>query len=156
MISFLLLHSCLGFGSTGYVMVSPRKLIKMAGEAKISLLGGGDDGGGSSRRTSVARKGHFAAYTRDGRRFLIPIAYLDSSVFKELLRKSEEEFGLPVGDSPITLPCDATYMEHVVASLRDASLKRWNKPCAALLFPTSAASCSIDKTRKKRALLRHG
>ncbi|THU73422.1 hypothetical protein C4D60_Mb04t22660 [Musa balbisiana] len=137
-------------------MVSPRKLIKMAGEAKISLLSGGDDGGRSSRRTSVARKGHFAAYTRDGRRFLIPIAYLDSSVFKELLRKSEEEFGLPVGDSPITLPCDATYMEHVVASLRDASLKRWNKPCAALLFPTSAASCSIDKTRKKRALLRHG
>ncbi|CAL9076064.1 unnamed protein product [Musa acuminata var. zebrina] len=98
-------------------MVSPRKLVKMVGEAKISLL----SGGGSSRRTSVARKGHFAAYTRDGRRFLIPIAYLNSSVFKELLRKSEEEFGLPVGDSRITLPCDAAYMEHVVASLRDAS-----------------------------------
>ncbi|CAL9087027.1 unnamed protein product [Musa textilis] len=137
-------------------MVSPRKLIKMVGEAKISLLSGGDDGGGSSHRTSVARTGHFAAYTRDGRRFLIPIAYLNSSVFKELLRKSEEEFGLPAGDSPITLPCDAAYMEHVVASLRDASLKRWNKPCAAPFFPTGAASCSINMTWKKRALLRHG
>ncbi|CAL9109208.1 unnamed protein product, partial [Musa textilis] len=70
-----------------------------------------------------------------GRRFVVPIAYLKSNIFQELLRMSEEEFGVPVGDRPITLPCDAAFMEHVVASLRDA---RWKKPCAAPFLLTRA------------------
>ncbi|WOL05965.1 L-ascorbate oxidase [Canna indica] len=114
-------------------MVNPRKLIKAAGEAKPSFPNG-----------AVARKGHFAAYTRDGRRFAIPIAYLNSSVFKELLRRSEEEFGPPAAANRITLPCDAAYMEHLVASLGDASsassaLKR---PCASPAY----FSCLIDRS----------
>ncbi|CAL9776477.1 unnamed protein product [Musa acuminata subsp. burmannicoides] len=75
--------------------------------------------------TVVSGRGHFAVYTREGRRFVVPIAYLKSNIFQELFRMSEEEFGVPVGDRPITLPCDAAFMEHVVASLRDA---RWKKP----------------------------
>ncbi|CAL9109222.1 unnamed protein product, partial [Musa textilis] len=95
-----------------------------------------DNGGsGSSGTSRVARKGHFAVYTREGRRFVVPIAYLKSNIFQELLRMSEEEFGVPVGDRPITLPCDAAFMEHVVASLRDA---RWKKPCAAPFLLTRA------------------
>ncbi|URE08633.1 Auxin responsive protein [Musa troglodytarum] len=62
-------------------------------------------------------------------------AYLKSNIFQELLRMSEEEFGVPVGDRPITLPCDAAFMEHVVASLRDA---RWKKPCATPFLLTRA------------------
>ncbi|KAJ0960312.1 hypothetical protein J5N97_001883 [Dioscorea zingiberensis] len=56
--------------------------------------------------TSVAEKGHFNVYTSEGKRFMVPVAYLNNAVFKELLKISEEEFGLP-GDGPITLPCDA-------------------------------------------------
>ncbi|KAJ0963996.1 hypothetical protein J5N97_029118 [Dioscorea zingiberensis] len=60
--------------------------------------------------SSVAEKGHFFVYTSDGKRFMVPLAYLDNNIFKELLKISEEEFGLP-GDGPITLPCDAASME---------------------------------------------
>ncbi|WOL10769.1 auxin-responsive protein SAUR36-like [Canna indica] len=76
----------------------------------------------STSNLPTPRKGHFALYTQDGRRFVVPIAYLKSSILMKLLRMSEEEFGPPVGDRPIVLPCDAAFMEHVVASLRDAGI----------------------------------
>ncbi|KAJ0960303.1 hypothetical protein J5N97_001874 [Dioscorea zingiberensis] len=60
--------------------------------------------------SSVAEKGHFFVYTSEGKRFMVPLAYLDNNIFKELLKISEEEFGIP-GDGPITLPCDAASME---------------------------------------------
>ncbi|KAH7692285.1 Small auxin-up RNA protein [Dioscorea alata] len=66
---------------------------------------------------SVAEKGHFNVYTSEGKCFMVPLAYLDNSIFKELLRISEEEFGLPC-DGPITLPCDAASMSnHSIPSL---------------------------------------
>ncbi|WOL09732.1 lysine histidine transporter-like 8 [Canna indica] len=79
---------------------------------------GNSSSAGSSSSTAVAPKGHFAVYTREGQRFVLPIGYLKSNIFVELLRRSEEEFGLPVGNRPITLPCDAASLEHVVASLK--------------------------------------
>ncbi|KAG6481603.1 hypothetical protein ZIOFF_058207 [Zingiber officinale] len=78
----------------------------------------------------LAPKGHFAVYTREGRRFVVPVAYLKTSVFVELFRLSEEEFGMPAGGRPITLPCDAAFMEQVVARLRDetsSTLRRLRK-----------------------------
>ncbi|WOL13514.1 auxin-responsive protein SAUR36-like [Canna indica] len=88
----------------------------------------------SNHSTAVVPKGHFAVYTREGQRFVVPIEYLKSNIFVELLRLSEEEFGLPLRSRPITLPCDAAFLEHVVASL-----KRLKKPCAAApFFMTSA------------------
>ncbi|KAG0476116.1 hypothetical protein HPP92_012957 [Vanilla planifolia] len=46
----------------------------------------------------------------DGRRFMIPLADFSRSMLVEMLRMSEEEFGLPtVG--PITLPFDGSSME---------------------------------------------
>ncbi|XP_072978553.1 auxin-responsive protein SAUR36-like [Typha angustifolia] len=65
----------------------------------------------------VADKGHFIVYTAEGRRFMVPLIYLNSKIFNELLKLSEEEFGLP-GNGPITLPCDAVFMEYVVSLLR--------------------------------------
>ncbi|XP_020196240.2 auxin-responsive protein SAUR36-like [Aegilops tauschii subsp. strangulata] len=57
---------------------------------------------------SVAVKGHCMVYTADGRRFKVPLVYLDTVVFGELLRMSQEEFGFASGhDGRITLPCDA-------------------------------------------------
>ncbi|KAJ0964015.1 hypothetical protein J5N97_029137 [Dioscorea zingiberensis] len=67
--------------------------------------------------SSIAEKGHFFVYTSEGKRFMVPLAYLDNNIFKELLKISEEEFGLP-GDGPITLPCDAVSMEYVLSMLR--------------------------------------
>lgn len=44
---------------------------------------------------SVACEGHLFVYSTDGTRFMIPIEYLSSSIFRVLLRMSEKEFGLP-------------------------------------------------------------
>ncbi|KAK2982201.1 hypothetical protein RJ640_024946 [Escallonia rubra] len=65
----------------------------------------------------VADKGHFVVYSDDGRRFVIPLVYLNNEVLRQLLNMSEEEFGLP-GDSPVTLPCDTSLMEYIIFLIR--------------------------------------
>ncbi|EMS63512.1 hypothetical protein TRIUR3_03844 [Triticum urartu] len=67
--------------------------------------------------SSVAGKGHFVVYSSDGRRFEIPLVCLRTTVFEELLRMSQEEFGF-TSDGRITLPCDTTMMEYVMCLLR--------------------------------------
>ena len=56
-------------------------------------------------------------YTADGRRFEIPLAYLSSTAFPELLRMAEEEFGF-TGNGRITLPCSAAVVEYMICLLR--------------------------------------
>ncbi|THG18036.1 hypothetical protein TEA_019430 [Camellia sinensis var. sinensis] len=97
-------------------MISSKKLIKMARKwQKVAAISqkriifprttrGVDDA--DNCNTSTVQKGHFAVYTADQRRFVIPLAYLDTGIFKELLKMAEEEYGLP-SHGPITLPCDA-------------------------------------------------
>ena len=48
---------------------------------------------------------------------MVPLAYLKSNVFRELLRMSEDEFGYR-GDGPIILPCDAALLEYALSVLR--------------------------------------
>uniref|UniRef100_A0A0D9XGA5 Auxin-responsive protein n=1 Tax=Leersia perrieri TaxID=77586 RepID=A0A0D9XGA5_9ORYZ len=67
--------------------------------------------------TSVAVKGHCVIYTTDGRRFEVPLAYLGTVVFSELLRMSQEVFGF-TSDRRIVLPCDAAEMEYAMCLLK--------------------------------------
>nr|DAD46608.1 TPA_asm: hypothetical protein HUJ06_016545 [Nelumbo nucifera] len=103
-------------------MINHKKLVAMARKwQKLAAIG--------RRRISSARatmhrrsaanwwpmiKGHFVVYTADNGRFVIPLAYLSNPIFIELLRISEEEFGLP-SDGPITLPCDAVFVEYIIS-----------------------------------------
>ncbi|CAL5063045.1 unnamed protein product [Urochloa decumbens] len=68
--------------------------------------------------TSVAGKGHCVVYSSDGRRFEVPLAYLGTAVFGELLSMAQEEFGFAGDDGRISLPCDAAVMEYVMCLLR--------------------------------------
>ncbi|XP_047078643.1 auxin-responsive protein SAUR36-like [Lolium rigidum] len=71
--------------------------------------------------SSVAVKGHCIMYSADGKRFEVPLVYLSTTVFSELLRMSQEEFGF-ASDGKITLPCDATVMDYAMCLLgRNAS-----------------------------------
>ena len=65
-------------------------------------------------RSSLANGGHFVVYTTDDKRCEFPLEYLKSSLFVELMRMSEEEFGLPT-DGPITLPCESLFLEYVIS-----------------------------------------
>ncbi|KAK3011028.1 hypothetical protein RJ639_011932 [Escallonia herrerae] len=68
------------------------------------------------RAPFMADIGHFVVYSDDGRRFVIPLVYLNNKVLRQLLKMSEEEFGLP-GDGPITLPCDALLLRYIVSMI---------------------------------------
>ncbi|KAJ0960623.1 hypothetical protein J5N97_001499 [Dioscorea zingiberensis] len=86
--------------------------------------------------TSVAHKGHFIVYTSDGKRFMVPLEYLDTRIFQELLRMSEEEYGLP-GDGPITLHCDAVSMEYILLLLKKQVSKDVEKALLSSIFGSS-------------------
>ncbi|XP_021773009.1 auxin-responsive protein SAUR67-like [Chenopodium quinoa] len=95
-------------------MISTKKLITMARKWKKLAAA-------SRRRISwpkpAVAKGHFVIYTTDGRRFMIPLVYLQSEIVRELLKMAEEEFGL-ISEGPLTLPCDSTFMEYAMSILQ--------------------------------------
>ncbi|KAH7692297.1 Small auxin-up RNA protein [Dioscorea alata] len=91
--------------------------------------------------SSVADKGHFFVYTSEAKRFMIPLAYLNNNIFKELLKISEEEFGLP-GDGPITLPCDAKSMEYVLSMLRRGVSQEVERALLSSIFISCQSTCA--------------
>ncbi|XP_031127761.1 auxin-responsive protein SAUR67-like [Ipomoea triloba] len=78
-------------------------------------------------------KGHFAIYTADQKR--------------QLLNFSEEEFGLP-SNGPITLPCDAVFMNYIISLLsRGLSRELEN----ALLTSVTSSRCSSASLHHERS-----
>ncbi|KAM0945343.1 putative small auxin-up RNA [Dioscorea sansibarensis] len=92
--------------------------------------------------SSVPEKGHFFVYTSEGKRFMVPLAYLTNNIFKELLRMSEEEFGLPA-DGPITLPCEAASMEYVLSLLRRGVSKEMEMQLLSSIFISCQSAYSM-------------
>ncbi|KAK8582608.1 hypothetical protein V6N13_069382 [Hibiscus sabdariffa] len=93
-----------------------------------------------SNKSSVVDKGCFAIYTIDKRRFAIPLAFLGNCIFRELLKMSEEEFGLP-SDGPITLPCDSVLMNYIVSLVKRGLAKEMER---AVLNSITTYRCSPD------------
>ncbi|KAM3277327.1 hypothetical protein ACQJBY_045279 [Aegilops geniculata] len=91
--------------------------------------------------TSAPAKGHCVMYTADGRRFEVPLVYLGTTVFGELLRMSREEFGF-ASDGKITLPCDAAVMEYVMCLLRrNASAEVEKALLSSMVMPCHYTGC---------------
>ena len=113
-------------------MIHPKKLAQLAKKCQRMLAAGTgarhrqhasdmvDDDCCSTASSVVADEGHCVVYATDGARFEVPLVYLGTTVFAELLRMSEEEFGFASGSDGgrITLPCDATVMEYVLCLVR--------------------------------------
>nr|XP_033515822.1 auxin-responsive protein SAUR68-like [Nicotiana tomentosiformis] len=129
-------------------MISVKKLIKMAWKwqkfaanqrKKISFPRSDyNDAESCSTSSSIVGKGHFVVYTTDQKRFVVPLAYLQHEVIRQLLHMSEEEFGLS-SDGPITLPCDALFMSYIISLIRrgvPAELQN------ALLVSVASSRCS--------------
>ncbi|CAN4126896.1 unnamed protein product [Withania somnifera] len=105
-------------------MISAKKLIKMARKWKkfaakqskrISFPRSNyNDAESCNTSSSIVGKGHFVVYTTDQKRFVVPLAYLQHEVIRQLLHMSEEEFGLP-SDGSITLPCVALFMNYIIS-----------------------------------------
>lgn len=80
------------------------------------------------------KKGHFVVYTKEGKRFVVPLYYLNHPIFKVLLEMAEEEFG-PTVDGPLQVPCEEELMEYILSMLR----KNTSQEVANVLL--SMASC---------------
>ncbi|KAM0945324.1 putative small auxin-up RNA [Dioscorea sansibarensis] len=82
---------------------------------------------------------------------MVPLAYLDHGIFKELLRISEEEFGLPC-NGPITLPCDAASMEYVLSLLRRGVSEEMEMALLSSFFSSCQSTCSMLAVEKAQQL----
>ncbi|KAM0025811.1 putative small auxin-up RNA [Helianthus debilis subsp. tardiflorus] len=122
-------------------MLTPKKLVKMARKWRREAAKGD---------LTVAHKGHFVVYTADNNRFVIPLHYLNNNIFRELLKMSEDEFGLPT-NGPITLPCDSSLMKYIVHVFERALTIELE----ALLVSIAASRCnSIDQgTKNEKSVL---
>lgn len=101
--------------------------------------------------TKEAHKGHFVVYTSDGKRFTFPILYLSNQMFQQLLRMSEEEFGLP-SNGPITLPCDAAFMEYAVALIK-GSVDEHLQEALLLSVGVATSRCSLQPCEQQQQWL---
>jgi hypothetical protein len=106
-------------------MISAKRLVQMAKKwqrmaalARKRLTPAKETDGSLCDTSSVASKGHCVVYSADGRRFEVPLVYLSTTVFGELLTMSQEEFGFISDGGRITLPCDAAVMEYILCLLR--------------------------------------
>ncbi|XP_074314613.1 auxin-responsive protein SAUR64-like [Silene latifolia] len=102
----------------------------------------------------VTSEGHFVVYTTDGRRFRIPLTYLNTDIFRELLRMAEEEFGIDAS-GPITVPCDSSSIEYIISMTQN----HVSKDLASALI-ASLASCRYsslvepqEQTRQQHLLI---
>ena len=143
-------------------MINPKKLVKMAREwqkvaairrKRISLPRTSQYlGAGHCSTSSVADKGHFVVYTADQRRFMIPLVYLNSEIFRELFEMSEEEFGLP-SDGPITLPCDSFFMEYILFLVQRGVAKNLEKALLTSVAHTQSSSAIFSQQEQMNSRL---
>ncbi|GLT80771.1 hypothetical protein SLA2020_521940 [Shorea laevis] len=69
------------------------------------------------------RKGHFAVtpeYGEEPGRFVVPLSYLTHPRFLKLLEKTAEEYGFN-HDGALTIPCDPSELETILADQGDSS-----------------------------------
>ncbi|KAK4369755.1 hypothetical protein RND71_009230 [Anisodus tanguticus] len=136
-------------------LLSAKKLIKMARRwqkfaakqrKRISFPKNGRDADSCNTSSSfIVEKGHFVVYTADQARFVIPLAYLENEVIRQLLNMSEEKFGMPSG-GPITLPCDSTFMNYIVSLIKKGvSAGDLHK---ALLLSIPSCCCSTSSLKE--------
>ncbi|GAB4838597.1 hypothetical protein Ancab_028143 [Ancistrocladus abbreviatus] len=92
--------------------------------------------------SSRAEKGHFVLYTADERRFMISLEYLKNDMLRKLLEAAEEEFGLPK-DGPVTVPCDAAFMEYALFLIKHHAAKDLQK---AFLMSSKSAYLILESS----------
>ncbi|CAL5063051.1 unnamed protein product [Urochloa decumbens] len=121
-------------------MIHSMRLAQLARKWQRVKIEAAKDAATSCTTSPIADKGHCAMYTADGRRFEVPVAYLGTMVFSELLRMSQEEFGF-TRDGRIILPCDAAMLEYVLCLLsRNASEEMEKAILSSVLIPCQNSS----------------
>lgn len=71
------------------------------------------------------KKGHFTVYTKEGKRFVLPLDYLNHPILQVLLEMAEDEFGTTI-DGPLKIPCDGSFMDHVIVLVRKSMSDKYD------------------------------
>lgn len=90
----------------------------------------------------VADKGHSVFCSSNKKRNLTPLAYINTHIFQDLFKMSEEECGLSSG-RPITMPCDSIFTEYQLSLIRKGVSESLGK---ALLNSIATDWCSVSAT----------
>ncbi|XP_020254902.1 auxin-responsive protein SAUR68-like [Asparagus officinalis] len=105
----------------------------------------------------LADKGHIFVYSSDSKRFMIPLSFLGQTIFRELFRLAEEEFGLPK-DGPIVLPCDALSLAGIISMLHRRGSK--DEKSDALMFSAGdqcfSSSLSLKRDDQQQCVTVYG
>lgn len=56
-------------------------------------------------------------YTNEGKRFVLPLDYLNHPMLQVLLEMAEDEFGTTI-DGPLKVPCDGSLLDHIIMLVR--------------------------------------
>lgn len=134
-------------------MINAKKLAKIAALRRRRILfpRNGEGLDSCCAVSSAMDKGHFAVYTADERRFVVPLTYLNNPVFRQLLEMSEEEYGL-LCKGPIVLPCDSVFMDHVICLIRKGRAGDLNR---ALLARSCCSSSCLQEGKIGQQLVIH-
>ena len=87
------------------------------------------------------KKGHFAVYTREGKRFVVPLYYLNHPIFRVLLEMAEEEFGT-ANHGPLQVPCEEELMDYILSVLRKNPSENADKALASMTTTCKGSSIS--------------
>lgn len=101
------------------MMISAKRLVAMARKWQKVAAGKRKRISYPNTPSSPPNKGHFVVYSSDHKRFVVPLKYLSNSVFRELLKWAEEEFG-PASGGPLVLPFDGVFLEYVISLLQQS------------------------------------
>ncbi|KAK9070892.1 hypothetical protein SSX86_009460 [Deinandra increscens subsp. villosa] len=86
-------------------------IIKITSTAKHKLKTKGCSGAAEYS----PKKGHFAVYVGEmHKRYVIPLSTLNHPLFRDLLRRAEEEFGFDNSEGGLRIPCSQEYFEGLV------------------------------------------
>ncbi|KAG6496170.1 hypothetical protein ZIOFF_044018 [Zingiber officinale] len=122
-------------------MLSPKRLVEKAKKGLPLMRSNSRSSCCDFNNVMVADKGHFVVYSMDDARFVVPLSFLKSCIFQELLKVSADEFGLP-GEGPITLACSGVFMEYVISLLKRSVSRDVEMALLASIDNTSRCSDS--------------
>ncbi|KAK3231955.1 hypothetical protein Dsin_003836 [Dipteronia sinensis] len=91
------------------------------------------------------KKGHFAVYTKEGKRFVVPLHYLNHPIFRVLLEMAQEEFGTTV-NGPLQVPCEEEMMDYILSLLRKSASEEVDEAYISMTTSTCRSGASSSSS----------
>ncbi|KAJ9703278.1 hypothetical protein PVL29_004891 [Vitis rotundifolia] len=104
-----------------------------------------------STEASEVTKGHFAVYVGEAQktRFVVPISYLNSPSFQNLLSHAEDEVGFNHPMGGVTIPCNEDAFIDITSRYIDHERKKSRESIYTFIHPTHLNCSKLSSCRFK-------